>query len=605
MPETFSQSLIDQLWPMIQYNLEYQLIPMPGATLTMSGNEITDAIRVADNSWPITQNVGSTDGLTPPAGLGVWRTATNLNGHGQCDAVASYGPGDAGTVPTIDISTPAPFSPQSIKVTTDGTTAAQHLGIGNVSALSAPAGNIGLASIYIKGIAGRSYFVQNYWNNSDATLTGGTQYTFNATGQWQLVTCPNVTVATGKTGTGLIFLVGVNGTRAETFWVAHPMLEQGTYGDITPYIATSGNATSTRLAARVQAPVSLLNTTQGWFAARIKWGFASANSPSTSGAYVFQLSDNTFGNRVCGFFASGSVQTGNVVGSNAEIVTLPATFAQGDFATVIFSWTPTTIGVSLNGSSFTTVSRTKGIPVNMTTLDIGNALSGVQVDSSVFWYACGTGTLTGDDARAFYGYGNSLPAMYSDASQVTSASSFNDTNVYEPTWTNDLTTYLTGLGDELFQEVQDWASDTDDGKPGYSVLLDATRVPDEAIAYLAQFVGVMITKGMSYANQRTQLVGLANWKRGTVAAIQAAPVPFLTGSQTVIVKERFNSDPYQLEVMTYANETVDQNKALAALISQKPAGLVLTYVVFSGQKAYTMRQSALRGTPPDTLRLVV
>jgi len=175
----------------------------------------------------------------------------------------------------------------------------------------------------------------------------------------------------------------------------------------------------------------------------------------------------------------------------------------------------------------------------------------------------------------------------------------------DPVNGNALLIYLTGLGNELFQEVQDWSSDTDLGQPGYSILLDATRVPDEAIAYLAQFVGVQVTKGMSYADQRTQLVGLANWKRGTVAAIQAAPLPFLTGSQTVIVKERFNNNPYALEVMTYASETTDQNKVLAALISQKPAGLVLTYVVFSGQKAFTMRSSALRGTPPDTLRLAI
>src|SRR5215471_19381880 len=131
MPETFSQSLIDQLWPMIQYNLEYQLIPMPGAQLTMSGNEITDAIRIADATWPITQNVGSTDGLTPPAGLGVWRTATNLFPRGQCDSTANYSPGDAGTIVSIDAYTPAPFSPQSIKVTTDGTAAAQHIGYGS------------------------------------------------------------------------------------------------------------------------------------------------------------------------------------------------------------------------------------------------------------------------------------------------------------------------------------------------------------------------------------------------------------------------------------------------------------------------------------------
>jgi len=169
-----------------------------------------------------------------------------------------------------------------------------------------------------------------------------------------------------------------------------------------------------------------------------------------------------------------------------------------------------------------------------------------------------------------------------------------------------LNTYLSSLGDPLFQIVQDWSSDSDDvpPKPGWSILVDATRVPDIAIPWLAQFVGTKITTGMPVDYQRTQLTGLGTWKRGTVAALQAAPVPFLTGSQTVIVKER-DTSPYHFQVMTYASETPNQAAALAALVSQKPAGLVMNYVVFSGQKGFLMRGSALRGTPPDSLRLVI
>src|SRR6516162_6285412 len=171
---------------------------------------------------------------------------------------------------------------------------------------------------------------------------------------------------------------------------------------------------------------------------------------------------------------------------------------------------------------------------------------------------------------------------------------------------NALTTYLSALGDQLFQLVQDWSSDTDDvpPKPGYSILVDATRVPDVAIPWLAQFVGSDVTINSPPSQQRTQLTGLGTWKRGTVAALQAAPVPYLTGSQTVIVKER-DTGPYHFEVMTYADETPNQAAALAALLTQKPAGLVMNYVVYSGQKAFQVRGgSALRGTPPDTLRLV-
>ena len=168
---------------------------------------------------------------------------------------------------------------------------------------------------------------------------------------------------------------------------------------------------------------------------------------------------------------------------------------------------------------------------------------------------------------------------------------------------NALATYLSGLGLN-FEVIEEYARDTDDGKIGYSILVDATRVPDEAITWLGQFVGVQITQGLPPAQQKQQLVGLGTWKRGTVAALQAAPLPFLTGSQTVIVKER-DTSPYHFEVLTYANETTDQNKVLAALLTQKPAGLIMTYVMFSGQKAFTIGSSALRGTPPDTLRLII
>ena len=168
---------------------------------------------------------------------------------------------------------------------------------------------------------------------------------------------------------------------------------------------------------------------------------------------------------------------------------------------------------------------------------------------------------------------------------------------------NALATYLGSLGLN-FEIIEEWARDTDDGKIGYSLLVDATRVPDEAITWLGQFVGIQITQGLPPDQQKQQLVGLGNWKRGTVAALQAAPRPFLTGSQTVIVKER-DTSPYHFEVMTLASETVDPTKVLAALMTQKPGGLIMTYIVFAGQKAFAMRDSALRGTPPDTLRLVI
>jgi len=181
-------------------------------------------------------------------------------------------------------------------------------------------------------------------------------------------------------------------------------------------------------------------------------------------------------------------------------------------------------------------------------------------------------------------------------------------DMLQPMFYNDdgsLNTYLGCLGDPLFQLVDDWASDTDDNKPGWSVLVDANRCPDDGIRWLGQFVGARISSTFTPAAQRAQLEALSGWKRGTPSSIQTAVAAVLTGSQTVVIKER-DTSPYHFEVLTYSNETPDQNQVIAAINATKPAGLQYTYVDFSGQKAFQVRGgSALRGTPPDALRLVV
>lgn len=168
---------------------------------------------------------------------------------------------------------------------------------------------------------------------------------------------------------------------------------------------------------------------------------------------------------------------------------------------------------------------------------------------------------------------------------------------------NDLPVYLSSQA-SIFELVEEYASDGDNGEIGYSLLVDGNRVPDEAVPWLAQFVGVRLTTGLSVADQRSQLLGLGNLKRGTIAALQAAPVPYLTGSQSVVVHER-DTSAYHFEVVTLGSETPDSDLVLAALLTQKPAGLVMSYVVNVGQKAFLMRDSILRGTTPDSLRLVI
>lgn len=149
-----------------------------------------------------------------------------------------------------------------------------------------------------------------------------------------------------------------------------------------------------------------------------------------------------------------------------------------------------------------------------------------------------------------------------------------------------LTDYLTGIS-RPFVLVEDWVSDTDDGDIGWSLLLDPDRCPVEALPWLAQIVGLTLNTSLSEADQRQQLHDVSNWKRGTPGAIKGAPAPFLTGTKTVVLRERYdgtgNDAPYDFEVITLSSETTDPAMVLAALISQKPAGNRLTYVNSSGQ----------------------
>lgn len=145
----------------------------------------------------------------------------------------------------------------------------------------------------------------------------------------------------------------------------------------------------------------------------------------------------------------------------------------------------------------------------------------------------------------------------------------------------DLQAYLGSMGDVLFQEIDDYVSDGDNGERGWSVLIDLDRAPDKVLPWLAQFIGVSLPPGLTATQQRQQIRDTDGWNRGTVAAIVGAAAPYLTGTKSVILRERFG-DPYIFEVITRTSETPNSAAVLAALTAQKPAGLIMIYNVLSG-----------------------
>jgi|SRR5262245_20261737 len=116
----------------------------------------------------------------------------------------------------------------------------------------------------------------------------------------------------------------------------------------------------------------------------------------------------------------------------------------------------------------------------------------------------------------------------------------------------DLGVYLESIGNP-FQIVDDYASDTDAGEPGYSLWMDVNRVPGEIIPWLGQFVGVEVVRSLSIPDQKRQILTQGNWQRGTVASVRAAAQLFLTGGKSVTIKER-DTSPYHFQLQVNYSE---------------------------------------------------
>lgn len=135
-----------------------------------------------------------------------------------------------------------------------------------------------------------------------------------------------------------------------------------------------------------------------------------------------------------------------------------------------------------------------------------------------------------------------------------------------------------------------WAMDDEsETRPGWSVLLDLEEAPDEALDWLGQFNGSRLPDGLSEAERRSRIVSADGAERGTPGSIVAAVEPLLTGTKTVLMRERYNSAtplvdaPWHLQVTTLTSETPDPDAVEAAILTQKPAGIVLDYHTVDGQ----------------------
>lgn len=133
----------------------------------------------------------------------------------------------------------------------------------------------------------------------------------------------------------------------------------------------------------------------------------------------------------------------------------------------------------------------------------------------------------------------------------------------------------------LLDEVADLSRDGDDEAPGWTSIFDPDGAPAAWLPWMAQLVGVQFSPSLPEADRRARIKATDGFKRGTPAALVAAAQATLTGTKKVYLTERHGS-AYRLTVATLASETLDPSATLAALMEQKPAGLVLTHAVVTG-----------------------
>jgi hypothetical protein len=142
--------------------------------------------------------------------------------------------------------------------------------------------------------------------------------------------------------------------------------------------------------------------------------------------------------------------------------------------------------------------------------------------------------------------------------------------------------YLSEALSRPYLEVQE-IFDPEGDVPPVAPLLDIDLCPDWALPWLAQLIGAAIPVGMPPDTARELIRNVAGFRRGTPAAIRAAASFFLTGSKTVFFNERFANDAYRLGVVTLTAETPNPAQVQAAILAQKPGGILLSYSAIAGQ----------------------
>ena len=366
--------------------------------LTLSGNEITDAVRSAGTEG---------DGRTvPDRTTGIWEATTNLITNGGAETNPTGHTADGATVGQD--AAESKFGAASIEVQTDDAAANE----GAYHAFTGAAATAYSASVWAWG----SGTVRIALWDDVAGKQASSPVTLTATPQRL-----TVTATTGAGAASFRVYVETNVQQAITY--NYDGLQVEAQPIATPYVETDGD-TAARSAARVRIPVaSLFTATQGAVYIRARMGFASTTFPHAAPG-LFEWPDDG-NNLLYAHLDSGGNVTFQRKATSADTANAAwSAWSLGDSVLWGIEWTATTIAASQDGVLLATPTSSTNIPTLAATLaDIGSlqvATSGVELDSDVFWVATFAGTLTAADRLALDAIGDKDPDLRALRSMLSS-----------------------------------------------------------------------------------------------------------------------------------------------------------------------------------------